>query len=769
MVTTPWLRTACAAATAAALSTPTAGLADHADLPPTCPDYIYYGNNPGDSEAPDWSEQAQGVAHDEDHWYFSQKTQLFKYEAAWSPRDDGDDAGLLLHVGIPQRMNDEVAELPDWAHEEYDHFGDPDQYRGYLFMPIETGPESYLFEDIYVRRSALGVFRTSDLSLVDYVEMTHLLPDPDQQTRSGWIAVDPVASAFDPMGRIILYSSNSTIEESRPMIRYALDIEKLEDTATSGDFLEFVEYVRLRETGGAPVTFPYRTMQGGVFTPWGDLYLSNGNARDSHYDQRGGIHLFRRTGVSEAFELVQQSQQDGDPGDHTFTFEYHPGLSGFYQEPEGIDWWNRRPGSDSPYPGQLHAILLDNQVDDDNIWLKHYEVTYTCVLEEDRDIDGVPDGEEAYTYNTSPLLWDTDLDGLGDGVEIDVLGTDPLQMDTDGDGTTDGDEDHDLDGLTNLGELTGESRTDPADPDTDDDGLLDGEEDANANSRVDAGETDPNDPDTDDDGVSDGDELLAGTDPLGADTDGDGLNDGEEVLSGTDPLDPDTDDDELTDGFEVALGLDPTDPDGDGDGIVDGEDVEWLQDAVAALPGSAFLDAQEGLRSAMLVLLDNVERAVLRSDPATARQLLNTLLARLDGCGDAPDGSDWIVTCDDQDALRELVETLLFNLAGESARASVAAAGAASSGSTLLAPRMLSNGSVELGYELGERVAVVLEIFDAAGRRVHAMDEGVRSPGRHRLRWDGRRRSDRPTPTGVYIVRLHAGADVRTRKLVLTR
>jgi len=633
---------------------------DTLDLPSTCPVYVFHGNNPGASEAADWSEQAQGVAHDKDHWFFTHPFRLFKYGAAWRPVDDAEDELLVASVGIPGVMNDEVVGLPDWNHEVYDHFGDPDHHRGYVLVPVETGPDSFPFAETYVRRSALAVFRASDLSLVDYAEMTS-----HGQTRAGWIAVDPVASAIDGSGNtIILYASNSTVEADRPLFRYRLNVALLEDTSTRGDFLSLDARVHLLEPDGSPLVAPYKTMQGGVFSPWGDLYLINGKAGDSASSQRGGIHLFRRVAGEPSFRLVQQSQQSGEPGDPTFTYEYHPGSTGLGEEPEGIDWWNRRLGSTSTYPGQLHAILLDNQVDDDDIWLKHYEVTYDCVAFADTDGDGLTDGEEAYDHNSSPLLVDTDLDRLPDGLEVLVLGTDPICEDSDGDGVLDGDEDPDADGLSSLVEVTGENPTDPVDADSDDDLLLDGQEDADADGRLDPGETDPNDPDSDDDGLLDGVEVLTtGTDPLVADTDGDGLSDGEEVsITGTDPLDPDSDDDGLLDGDEVLAGLDPLDPDSDGDGIADGVDVEWLQGTLAALPDAAFRESDPGLRNAMVALLENVERAVARGDVGWALRLLTVLGRRVDGCGDAADGNDWLVDCAAQIEFRARLAILVANL-----------------------------------------------------------------------------------------------------------
>ncbi len=62
--------------------------------------------------------------------------------------------------------------------------------------------------------------------------------------------------------------------------------------------------------------------------------------------------------------------------------------------------------------------------------------TLTLAAIEDRDGDGVPDGEED-ARGTDPNNRDTDGDGLSDGDEV-IIGTDPLDPDTDGDGFPDG-------------------------------------------------------------------------------------------------------------------------------------------------------------------------------------------------------------------------------------------------------------------------------------------------------------------------------------------
>ena len=196
------------------------------------------------------------------------------------------------------------------------------------------------------------------------------------------------------------------------------------------------------------------------------------------------------------------------------------------------------------------------------------------------------------------------------------------------------------------------------DTDSDDDGLTDGEELVLG--------TDPFDSDTDDDGLSDGDEVnVHGTDPLDADTDDDGLSDGDEVnVHGTDPLDADTDDDGLVDGLEIDLGLDPLDPDSDDDGIPDGQDTEFIENAINALGDEAFKDSSpgHGLRQALLQRLENAEREVAGGRVDQAIHHLQNLRRHLDGCGAEADTDDWIVDCEAQVQIRDLLDLLIANL-----------------------------------------------------------------------------------------------------------
>jgi hypothetical protein len=323
-----------------------------------------------------------------------------------------------------------------------------------------------------------------------------------------------------------------------------------------------------------------------------------------------------------------------------------------------------------PYPHFVHEPVLKGVTlefsETDNFGVGPHiatsealSVTFDIAYDQnDPDADGLAACAEAY-YHTSPDIADTDGDTLLDGEEVYTYGTDPTKRDTDRDGLEDG-----------IEVLYG-NPTNPVDPDSDDDGLLDGIEDANHNGSLDGGETNPNDADSDDDLLLDGTEVSGTnpTNPLDPDSDDDGLVDGAEDANHngsfdpgeTNPNDPDTDDDGLSDGIEVQYGTDPLLPDTDGDGILDGQDAEWIQNALQALPDSAFRAA--GNRTSLVEILDAIEGMVAGGHTGQARRQLDILRTRLDGCGEAAGVDDWIVDCAAQLQVRSLIELLAENIA----------------------------------------------------------------------------------------------------------
>ena len=132
----------------------------------------------------------------------------------------------------------------------------------------------------------------------------------------------------------------------------------------------------------------------------------------------------------------------------------------------------------------------------------------------------------------------------------------------------------------------------------------------------------------------------------------------------TDPNHPDTDRDGLPDGIEVRYGTNPLLLDTDGDGLPDGQDVDWIQDVIASIPSAAIKPPGVGNRNAMLNLLTDAEALLLKGSKGNRKAALDklmTLRSRIDGCGVAPDGNDWIVDCAVQTELRMLVDLLIAN------------------------------------------------------------------------------------------------------------
>jgi hypothetical protein len=62
-----------------------------------------------------------------------------------------------------------------------------------------------------------------------------------------------------------------------------------------------------------------------------------------------------------------------------------------------------------------------------------------------------------------------------------------------------------------------------------------------------------------------------------------------------------------------------------------------------------------------------------------------------------------------------------------------------------------------------------ITIYDAAGRRVRTLVDGVRTPGAYRATWNGRDEHGRAVASGVYFVRLEASGVTETRKIVLLK
>ncbi len=79
------------------------------------------------------------------------------------------------------------------------------------------------------------------------------------------------------------------------------------------------------------------------------------------------------------------------------------------------------------------------------------------------------------------------------------------------------------------------------------------------------------------------------------------------------------------------------------------------------------------------------------------------------------------------------------------------------------------NPSTALTFDLPERTAVRLVVFDLAGRAVRELTAGTYPAGRHTVTWDGKGGSGSPASSGIYFARLTVGDWSSTQKLILMK
>lgn len=126
------------------------------------------------------------------------------------------------------------------------------------------------------------------------------------------------------------------------------------------------------------------------------------------------------------------------------------------------------------------------------------------------------------------------------------------------------------------------------------------------------------------------------------------------------------DNDGLPNVREEAAGTNPCLFDTDGDGLADGGDVEFIQTAVAALPRDAFGDSRaQGTSNAIQSLLNEIETQLLAGAVGDAKNKVENLRRRLDGCASpsgTADTNDWIVVCPSQLSIRADIDLLALNI-----------------------------------------------------------------------------------------------------------
>jgi hypothetical protein len=278
-----------------------------------------------------WHEELNGVTHDDENWYISQKGRLWRFPV----RHD-------LNAQIDtDRLPDGVAyyDIDDLASEAgaeslglglYDHFGGIDYYRNRVYVPLERvgWPFSHDFPPYLLEFS-------TDLKLLRGGLITG-----QSDNYLGWCAVNPVDG--------LLYTSRAGYVDRDHGLR-----------TFTRDTFEFQGEVILLNAAGAPISFG--GIQGGVFSPNGNLYLSSDTYTASVHPGLGGIVGFdmatrRRT----VFGAVEHNKDDAE-------------------ELQDLTLWDFEAEDAPSAPGcsgQFHILMLDNDgwFDDDDLYFKHYRV-----------------------------------------------------------------------------------------------------------------------------------------------------------------------------------------------------------------------------------------------------------------------------------------------------------------------------------------------------------------------------------------------------------
>jgi hypothetical protein len=313
--------------------------------------YLYLGDYPREANT-GWHEEAQGVTHDDDNWFITQDVALWKIPVThnlWSVSPI--DPGVLKKT---------FADYPNLTNAGYGGFGDLDYYKyngiGYLAIGLSSA----------TLPPAVGIFKASDLSYVAHAQLT-------THKTVKWCAIHPGG---------LLYTSD---EHASAFKKYDLGWNHIAKKGT----------IQLTFLGDRPFfdfngsTLLLRYVQGGVFSPSGELfYVVSGWWKDTD-EHAEGIHVFD----TQSWRRIQHSTNGYGYFNYEFDSGYWPDAS---EEPEGLTIWDLDNGKAPGISGQLHVLMLDNDASDDDIYFKHY--TGTIYVNE--AYTGTEQGTPSQPFNT---------------------------------------------------------------------------------------------------------------------------------------------------------------------------------------------------------------------------------------------------------------------------------------------------------------------------------------------------------------------------------
>ncbi len=301
----------------------------------------YLGNYPSNKKA-SWTHRLQGIAHSGSNWLFTQNKVLWKVPV---------DFDLQKTKNLSSNQNKwpgvRKVDMPRvLKNKKYDHFGDLDCEREYIFIPVEGGNKT----------PVIAVFKYPTLQFIDYAEMPG-------NTRAGWCAISKNGE---------LFTSHNVISQATPIQVYAIDWHLLRRGKLN---LQFKKYYRLigipAKYGGNISTY----VQGGDFSDDGNyLFIVNGKMRNlkkriKEKTSDKGVWVFRNNNNMFGRFVMKSNQKKG------FRYQFNPGS---FQEPEGITYWDfdKKIQKNKHNKGQLHVILLNkwNTPKHNSTWIKHYQI-----------------------------------------------------------------------------------------------------------------------------------------------------------------------------------------------------------------------------------------------------------------------------------------------------------------------------------------------------------------------------------------------------------
>lgn len=320
--------------------------------------FTYIGNFPENLSRGIY-DNMQGITHDDDHWYISQKKATYKGRL--------NHAAMLYKFDASDNLNNGHPVISKKIEGYGNHPGDITYFkRGggeYIFVPMYKSGEG-------PTTSRILVFRASDLGLVVASNRSLTINGPS------WVALDP-------SGR--LYHNNHNIEPKlgKRIQVYDVDWNKIANKDRS--FLTHLrEFPLYREDGTefATIELPLLpgiaritkneldAQQGAAFSPNGNLFfMSQGHKNTSA--SLSGIKVFD----AQTGQIIFRS----DTKDMPFKFEFKPGWPYKWEEPQGLTVWDLDDQNTPDAPkisGQLHVILIRNEASNDDLYFKHYRVPY---------------------------------------------------------------------------------------------------------------------------------------------------------------------------------------------------------------------------------------------------------------------------------------------------------------------------------------------------------------------------------------------------------